>query len=743
MERMKNSSGGKSISSALFSVSRFPRTISLAYRRAARRHSNRTSGNARLSGNIENLISATNADLAHTRAELFFFLTALTFISITTISISDLDLLIGTSVRLPVLNLDIGLTPFLAGAPAIILAVHFGLLLRFYALREKCRDIRDRLSEFREVDAVASENLRLRLTSNFLTQWILGRIDEQLYRRMSALIYFTCLVFAPLIVLLIITIRALPLHLELLTTEQNFLISLDMWLIAYFHFPRSTWRLKLATISFLVSFLAFSLVLCVPDKAFDKIGRSIWPTTLYGGPFRSAFAPTAFLLESGIDEVTGRPLFGFSRNIVVTDVDLIGESSAFLSRQILEDYVPEFQKFVPGISLRGRDLRYATLDRSTFVNADFTLADLYGASLQEANLTGSFFGCVYGPRGKISTRLVEIDGTRLSKGENPESKVSETKVDCSSLDNVNLTGATLEGVNLDGLSLVGASFQYAKLAGVSLVGANLVGATFFNSDLTGARINGALAAFVSFEQADLNGAEMKGTQFWASVFENASIIGVNFTGSDLTGARFKHARIWGTTPPSVVSLGWVDLTGIVTSPPNAQDVLRIENSISRVEASNADFQLVERLAKLKNEIDTKNNISNEGRWNDLEKIFDQSRSHEIYKKNFSEILFSASCAYKQIHKAVSTSAGYSDKTYFLWRRPYANRVMLAPEDPAVTHILKSDFLDIQSFPSEQVTEFRQRARMVPDWVDKIDLERKLTQKNCPAPLWMAVTNQDF
>ena len=47
----------------------------------------------------------------------------------------------------------------------------------------------------------------------------------------------------------------------------------------------------------------------------------------------------------------------------------------------------------PSINLRGRDLRFARLDRTDLHQADMTGANLEGASLVGADLRGAWIGC--------------------------------------------------------------------------------------------------------------------------------------------------------------------------------------------------------------------------------------------------------------------------------------------------------------------------------------------------------------
>ena len=105
-------------------------------------------------------------------------------------------------------------------------------------------------------------------------------------------------------------------------------------------------------------------------------------------------------------------LFGFfHRNLIVTDIDLVID-----------------KEVTPGersISLRGRDLRFAELDRSDLHQADMTGVDLEGASLIGTDLRRVRLNCQ--------------DETELLLGEGRE------KAQCASARNANFTGAKLNG----------------------------------------------------------------------------------------------------------------------------------------------------------------------------------------------------------------------------------------------------------------------------------------------------------
>jgi len=116
------------------------------------------------------------------------------------------------------------------------------------------------------------------------------------------------------------------------------------------------------------------------DRAMASFERFRTPVP-YGAPAaeaeRFAFLPTAYLFEGPVNVVSGRAESVFSRNLVVTDTNVVQAANA--------------KETGVSVRLRGRDFRYATFDRSNFNRADLTgtnlsRASLRGAKLEEARL---------------------------------------------------------------------------------------------------------------------------------------------------------------------------------------------------------------------------------------------------------------------------------------------------------------------------------------------------------------------
>jgi hypothetical protein len=153
---------------------------------------------------LSELIEATNDDFAHSRVELFFFLGAILFVLVTTLSIEDRDFLIGGRVKLPILDLGLSFEAFLLGAPVLLVAVHLAILLKFDRLRAKSEGILEEIRACRVFDAKSADRLELEIASNFVTQSLVTNMATHFHRVLHRLIYFICLYFMPLSALAIL-----------------------------------------------------------------------------------------------------------------------------------------------------------------------------------------------------------------------------------------------------------------------------------------------------------------------------------------------------------------------------------------------------------------------------------------------------------------------------------------------------------------------------------------------------------
>lgn len=699
---------------------------------------------------VGDLIKSTNEDVTRTRLELLFFLGVIAFTAATTFSITDKDLLIGARVKLPLLELSIGLDEFLAGAPVLLLAAHFALLLKFDKLRTKCREISKLIAGID--DQAIADGLRLRVVSNFLTQAIISRPGESFHRALNASLYIVCLGLAPVLALFLILVRTLPLHRLDLTVLQHVVILGDIWLLGYFHLSllhRKSWATGIAMI---LSILA-NLVFCIPDSWFDRFGSAIWPVR---APFvgdetsRVAFGPTAFLLESGFDETTGRPVSWFSRNLIVLDERALTTRTNPPSK--VQPTLAPTDSDAGGensvsVSLRGRDLRYGVFARSDFRRTDFTLADLSGASFEGADLRGVKFGCARGAPQPVSALWARI-------GHSSPRGVYADDVRCTILAEINLRDADLRGarfagsipvrrpslamallqnVKLDGTDLAdmdftGADFSSASLVGTTFERSTLVGADFTQADLTGAILTGADLSLAALGNAKLDGADLTNAHLLMAELSNVSLVGTEMTNAVLSAARMMKASVWGSSLPATKGVAWADLSGLAVKKPDATKTTQIQQSMERFSGQAFRHKEVRKRLEAalgRDAAESVGNSENNELWTQWGMVLARSQDDDYYRRVFAEFLGELVCSGTNYMLAVDRwlrpDPGYSLYTYEPASPPVPR------PDPALRGLRNTEVLDFGEFDMYPVT-----IRPIPEWIDLEPLIGRISKGDCAA-----------
>ena len=279
---------------------------------------------------------------------------------------------------------------------------------------------------------------------------------------------------------------------------------------------------------------------------------------------RCAFWLTAVVFEQPIDYVSGRAGL-FSRNLVVTD-----NQGLLRKRQLNEGE--------PSLSLRGRDLRYATFDRSDLRRVDFTAADLSRASLRSADLRNATVDCADKGRGGQ-------DCTNLTRSILTEAKLTGVELRRGRLSGIVLQRVDLQGFDFSSIGLADADFSNALLRGANFSSAYLAGANLSEVVAEGARFNRA-----AMQATDLTGARLDGVDFTEADLSGASMGGASLIATDLTEARLfgtflRKASIWRTFPSARKAYTFSDLGDLRIAKPSEYDtenfkkVLRILQSL--------------------------------------------------------------------------------------------------------------------------------------------------------------------
>ncbi len=433
----------------------------------------------RIEAGFMELARDVNHASAAARNAWIFFMALIAYFFIALAGITHRDLLLATPVRLPILDVDIGLTSFFVFGPLILLLIHFGILLQHAMLARKALDLHVRVTRFEGGGNFRAHRVRIQLHSYFYTQLVAGPYRSRLFAGFLSLMTWGSLVILPLLLLLDFQVTFLPFHDLTVTWAHRVYLVLDLAVITifgiYMRYPglsfvrgfgtnivRRSWSFLAGTVlCFGAVFFAFA-VATIPDEAMDRMMASIPAARMpvpvgdsSGRKMRIAFTPTALLFDGAVDLLSGRATSLFGRNLVVTDTDLVRDSTV--------------DRDETSLNLRRRDLRYGTFDRSDLHQADLTGTVLTKASLRETNLSDV-------RAEKASFLDADLEHAQFV---NEASSGRSTK------------GADLRYADLRRANLRQADLQGANMAGTLLEGAEMTDALLDTEDATEAQKQGA------------------------------------------------------------------------------------------------------------------------------------------------------------------------------------------------------------------------------------------------------------
>jgi uncharacterized protein YjbI with pentapeptide repeats len=345
----------------------------------------------------------------------------------------------------------------------------------------------------------------------------------------------------------------------------------------------------LLTAALLAGVAAFSLFIAtIPGEAIDR------PTAAgmrQAGDGRQVFG---YAVPGFAASAEGSLLGLFQRNLSVTDTDLV----------IDKDVTPG----EPSLNLRGRDLRFARLDRTDLHQADLTGADLDGASLAGADLRAVWMSCadlnvLLLTDSRQSARCTSARGANLAKARLAEARMAGIDLREARLDEARLEGAQLAHAVMSGASFASAHLDGADLSGAWLHGANFILASLQGADLTGAKLQmadfssaglqGASLSLANLEIASLRDAELDGASLQMARLTGADLSGAKMPGSDLRGAV-----VWRTLPPGGEVPAYADMSQMVMQPPAEDELVALGASLAQLENGPLKARLADGLARL-------------------------------------------------------------------------------------------------------------------------------------------------
>ena len=226
-----------------------------------------------------------------------------------------------------------------------------------------------------------------------------------------------------------------------------------------------------------------------------------------------------------------------SENLLVFD-----ESSLRLQHELLsgseESFGEWFAEHGVGLDLRALNLRYAQLINLDLRKARLGRADLFGANLRLTNLQSADLGDA------------NLQGADLRRANLQGADLRRANLQGADLRRANLQGADLKWANLQDAdlgdaNLQGADLRRANLQGARLWRANLQGADLKDAELQGADLKDAELQGADLKDAELQGADLEDANLQGAYLENAKLQGADLKDAELQGADLEDANLQG------------------------------------------------------------------------------------------------------------------------------------------------------------------------------------------------------
>jgi uncharacterized protein YjbI with pentapeptide repeats len=447
------------------------------------------------------------------------YLFVLFYLAVAAAQETHVDLFFERPVKLPFLNIELPLTPFVFVAPILFLIVHAYTLVHLVFLTGKTKRFNQALHDPEyNIDAATRESFQWQLPSNIFIQFLAGPTDVRKgpFGLLLQGIAWVTLVVAPVALLLLLQIQFLPFHNIYITWFHRLALALDLALLWWL------WRKILSAreadgrwpLSWDASGIAFLLILLV--------GLFSWMVATFPGEWQEVS-----LSEPDHSYHPGTPHDLFFNHSPFSNRLLLGGLNIYEGLNIVDPKNAEWRDFL--FDARGRDLNSAIFDFANLPKVAFSGANLEGAKFQQAQLQGASFD-------GADLRGAWFFGAQLQGASLSGAQLQSARLDSAQLQGALLSFAHLQGASLDAAHLQGALLQSAELEGATLRDAQLQGAT-----LTFAQLQGATLDLVWLQGAVLSGAHFQGASM-----DDAKLSGASLQGAQLQGASLRRATLIAT-----------------------------------------------------------------------------------------------------------------------------------------------------------------------------------------------------
>jgi uncharacterized protein YjbI with pentapeptide repeats len=444
------------------------------------------------------------------------------YLAIASGGVTQEQLLLGSAIKLPVLNVDLPLAAFFFLAPILLFIFHIYVLIQLVLLGRTAGEYNIALD--RDVGlARGNAVMRQRLVNTLFAQMLAGSPRERSggLGWLLRFVAWTTLSAAPVLILLLIQFKFLPYHSEWITWSHRILIITDLYLSfvlwgAAFEFLKDVnWLKPLAHPAALAT-----LVLCV-----------IVTLSVFTFPGESHINIAS---HKQLDNVDCERWFYFGQSVDSQRNSNWG-SLIFFDRINLP---------------RAALIDEKSYDRMVSINEKRLLPPYGGARtqvLRNRNLT-----CAELPEADL--RRVDLTGARLSEANLMRADLSGALLNSASLDSAGLSSAIFDGASLAQAQLQSANLMGAQLRGVVMRDAQLAGGFLYAALLSGANLERSDLKAAMLDSAELQGATLTDTHLEGSSFNGAHLEGAQLSGANISGASLRLAQLQGSDLADSVSV---------------------------------------------------------------------------------------------------------------------------------------------------------------------------------------------
>jgi len=554
------------------------------------------------------LLASVNSASERVSGQHIAFMAVCVYVLVIVFGTTDLDLLLGKGIKLPVVNVDVPTIGFYAFAPYLVVLVHFNLLLQLQLLSR----------ELFAFDAVVSPEecnggLRDRLHTFPYTYFLVGRMNL-LMRRLVGLMVSITMMLLPFVTLIALQLWFLAYQSEVVTWLQRIAIWIDIAVVTMLWpiilHPQDDWkaywreiltvliprrRVWIAFVVLLLGQVLFSFSAATGENSFSFSAQS--GTFVIGYALILLSPPTLIMLYgwkrvSHIRKLTYSLLFLLVIGIISASFIVKQEgviiAAVFAVPWLLVPLAMFWHPESPRGSLILLLMLYTGLLLPLTLHVDGerierillrTQGQTHGATVPSSvieirrrlNLTEQV---LLAKTASLETlRLVRSGEGEKALQQSEPININQRKLRHANLHEAILIGAYLRQVDLQESYLAfghlqGVSLYQASLQGASLQEANLQGAILAEANLQGAYLGYAHLQGADLREADLRGADLRGINLMGANLSKANLQGANLSKADLQGVNFRGANLQGAVlretdllgaDLSEAKLDWADL----------------------------------------------------------------------------------------------------------------------------------------------------------------------------------------